>query len=164
MQRWIIAGVVGFFLLGGGAIFGYWKIKQQTPDHRYIPLPFNASATAETRASKAAEYKERLLTDAILTGVVRDCNIVSKWRLPSETAAVAVLRERAMIEEGTDNVGNTPTDCLRIGFRGVVAEHNDLEALAERLMQDVGRLIEQDTKGTAPAPADAGAGAGLPKF
>ncbi len=163
MQRWIIAGVLAFFLLGGGAIFGYWKIKQQTPDHRYIPLPFNTALTAQQRNEKAAQFKERLLTDAILTGLVRDCNIVSKWHLASESAAVEVLREKAMIEAATDPVENVPTECLRIGFKGVVAEHNDLEALAERLMQDVRRLVDEDDK-AAGAPAGADAGGGAPKF
>jgi hypothetical protein len=164
MQRWIIAGVVAFFLLGGGVIFGYWKIKQQTPDHRYIPLPFNSAISPERRVTTAAEFKERLLTDAILTGVARDCDIVSKWHLPSETVAVEKLREKAMVEIGTDKVNEIDTECLRIGFRGVVAEHNDLETLAERLMQDVSRLVEQDAKGSAPAGADSSAGAGAPKF
>jgi hypothetical protein len=161
MQRWIIAGALVLFLLGGGGIFAYWKIRQQQPDFQYIPLPYHPTSTAEQRANSEKQMRERLLTDAILTGVVRDCNIVSKWGLPSESAAVEELRRRAIIESKSDKINDIETETLRIGFNGVVAEHQQLRDLSQRLMEDVQRLIQQDQgKGTSPAPAPAGAGAG----
>lgn len=166
MQRWIVAGVLVLFLLGGGGIFGYWKIRQQQPDFQYIPLPFNSNSTAEQRETSEKQMRERLLTDAILTGLVRDCDIVSKWDLPSESAAVEELRRRAIVKVDKDKINEIEVDALRIGFNGVVAEHAELQDLSQRLMQDVQRLIQQDQSGGAsptPAPAGAGAGAG-PKF
>jgi hypothetical protein len=160
MQRWIIAGALVLFLLGGGAVFAFWKIRQQQPDHQYMPLPFLADSTPEQRAKSEKEMRERLLTDAILTGVVRDCNIVTKWDLPSESAAVEELRKRAIVEAEVDKINNVETEVLRIGVRGVVAEHEDLHAISKRLMEDVQRLLDQEKKPAGEAPARAGAGAG----
>jgi hypothetical protein len=87
--------------------------------------------------------------------VVRDCGIVSKWGLPSESAAVEELRKRAILRSGTDLIEGIHTDTLQIGFQGVVAEHDDLQALSKRLMEDVARLIKpapvQETSSPAPA-------------
>ena len=154
MQRWIIAGVVVLLLLAGGGLFVVRKIKLQGHDHQYLCLPFNANSTPEQRASSEKEMRERLLTDAILTGVARDCDIVSKWGLPSESAAVEELRRRAKIEAGIDPINNVPTEVLRVGFNGVVAEHKDLRALSQRLMEDVRRLI-QPQQPVEPAPVGA---------
>jgi hypothetical protein len=164
MQRWIIAGALVLFLLGGGAIFGYWKIKQQTPDFQYLLVTFKPEASSEERAKEAKWMKERLLTDPILTGVVRDCNIVTKWGLPSESAAVEELRGRAIVETGFNAIEGVSTEVLRIGFNGVVAEHADLQALAERLMEDVRRLIQQKQPGVAPPPGEAAPAGGTQKF
>jgi len=157
MQRWIVLAAVVLVLLGGLGIFGIWKIKQQHPDFSYIPLGFSENSTEEQREASVKEMQERLLTDTVLTSVVRDCGIVSKWGLPSESAAVAELRKRVILRSGTDQINGVYTETLQIGFKGVVAEHQDLEALAKRLMEDVIRLIkppETQEKTTTPAPAN----------
>ncbi len=155
MQRWIVVGAVVLFLLGGGGVFAVWKIKQQHPDHQYMPLPFSEQSTEAQREASVTELRERLLTDAILTGVARDRGIVSKWNLPSESAAIVELRRRAILRSGTDQIGGVFVDTLQIGFTGVVAEHDELKALSERLMADVQRLVRPPSaaKETAsPAP------------
>jgi len=154
MQRWIVAGVLVLFLLGGGGLFAVWKVKQRRPDYSYIPLPFNPSSTAAQREATVNELREKLLTDEILTGVVRDCNIVTKWGLPSESAAVAELRRRVIMKAEIDNIQNAPTDVMRVGFTGVVSEHDELEALSQRLIEDVQRAILQKP----PEPASTGTG------
>ncbi|WP_367871401.1 hypothetical protein [Luteolibacter sp. Populi] len=154
MQRWIVAGVLVLFLLGGGGLFTVWKIKQQRPDFSYIPLPFNPASTAEQREATVKELRDKLLTDEILTGVVRDCNIVTKWGLPSESAAVAELRRRVIMKAEIDTIQNAPTEVMRVGFNGVVSEHQELEALSQRLIEDVQRAIS----GKPPQPASTGTG------
>lgn len=164
MQRWIIAGALVLFLLGGGGLFAVWKIRQQRPDHQYIPMAYNPTSTPEERARTEKEMRERLVTDAVLTGVVRDCNIVSKWNLPSESAAVQELRDRMIFGTDFDDIQGVKTECLRIGFRGVVSEHKDLEALSKRMMDDVQRILRNDQPGAgSAAPAGVGAG-GAAKF
>jgi hypothetical protein len=156
MQRWILVAALVLVLLGGGGIFAVWKIKQQHPDFSYVPLSFSAGFTEEQREASVVEMRERLLTDAILTGVVRDCGIVSKWGLPSESAAVAELRKRVILRSGTDQINGVYTDTLQIGFEGVVSENDELQALSRRLMEDVARLIQpppaQKTASPGPAP------------
>ena len=157
MQRWIVVAALVLLVLGGAGIFAVWKIKQQHPDFCYIPLGFSETSTEGQREASVTEMRERLLTDAILTSVVRDCGIVSKWGLPSESAAVAELRQRMILRSGTDQIGGVYTDTLQIGFKGTVSEHDDLQALAKRLMEDVARLIQpqpgQKTSSPAPAPS-----------
>ena len=153
MQRWIVAGALVLFLLGGGGLFAVWKVKQRHPDFSYIPVPFNPSSTPAQREATVNELREKLLTDEILTGVVRDCNIVTKWGLPSESAAVAELRRRVIMKAGVDPIQNAPTDVMQVGFNGVVSEHDELVSLSERLMEDVQRAIS----GKAPQPASTGA-------
>ncbi len=141
MQRWIALAALVLCLLAGGAVFGVWKYKQGLPDKRFVPLAFNPESTEEQRQKSVEEMRERLLTDEILVGVVRDCNVEGKWKLSSEQAAVDELRKRVILESGETLIKGIPVPTLNIGFKGIAAEHNDLNILAERLMKDVQRLI-----------------------
>lgn len=155
MQRWIVAGVFVLCLLLGGGAFAYWKIKKQnTPDFSYVPLPFNPESTEEQRQKTVAQMKEKLLTPEILTQVARDCNITSKWELPSEEAAVEELKRRMIFEAGETKIKGIPTATLNIGFKGKVSEHDDLQALSQRMMEDVQRLVAPPkTQDAEPIPA-----------
>jgi hypothetical protein len=155
MQRWIVVAAVVLVLLGGAGVFVVWKIKQQHPDFSYVPLGFSPESTEAQREASVTEMRERLLTDTILTGVVRDCGIVSKWGLPSESAAIGELRKRVILRSGTDQVDGVFTDTLQIGFQGVVAEHDDLQALSKRLMEDVLRLVTPSPAPASSTPAPA---------
>ena len=153
MQRWIVvASAIVFCLLLGGGAFGYWSYKQSRPDYSYIPLPFNPDSTEEQREQTVKEMKEKLVTDTILAGVVRDCNIEQKWKLSSEEAAVAEIKRRMIFEAGETNVKGVPMATLNIGFRGKVSEHSDLQALANRMMADVQRLVAPKSGDNDPMP------------
>ncbi|WP_035607809.1 hypothetical protein [Haloferula sp. BvORR071] len=154
MQRWIVVGALVLFLLGGGGLYAVWKIKQQHPDFSYIPLPFRAESTEEQRKASVEDMRAKLLTDEILTGVVRDCGIVTKWKLPSESAAVTELRKRVILKADSNRIENIDTEVMRVGFSGVVSEHDELQALSHRLMDDALRIISQ----SAPAPEPASSG------
>lgn len=149
MQRWIVLAALVLCLLGGGSVYGYWKYKQNLPDKRWVPLPFNPEASKAQRLESVKMMRERLLTDEILTGLARDCDVQGKWALTSEEAAVEELRRRVFIEEGETLFKGIPAATLNIGFKGKVAESRDLDLLAARLMEDVKRFI------SAPAPEPA---------
>jgi hypothetical protein len=153
MQRWIALAALVLCLLGGGAVFGVWKYKQGLPDKRFVPLAFNPDSTEEQRQKSVQDMRERLLTDEILTGVVRDCDVEGKWKLPSEAAAVEELRKRVIIEAGETRIKGMPVATLNIGFKGIAAEHDELNALAERLMKDVQRLVTPPKGESASLPA-----------
>lgn len=155
MQRWIVLAALVLCLLGGGSVYGYWRYKQNLPDKRWVPLPFNPEASESQRQESAKMMREKLLTDEILTGLVRDCDVQGKWKLPSEEAAVEELRKRVFIDVGETLFKGIPAATLNIGFKGKVGESHELDLLAERLMQDVKRFI-------APPPSSAAAEA--PKF
>lgn len=154
MQRWIVAFVVVLCLLLGGGAFAYWKMKQNGPDFSYVPLPFNPESSEEQRQQTVAAMKEKLLTQEILTQIVRDCNITTKWKLASEQAAVEEIKRRMIFEAGETKLNGIPTATLNIGFRGKVSEHNDLAALSKRMMEDVQRLVTPTkTQDAGPIPA-----------
>ena len=152
MQRWIALAALVLCLLGGGAVFGVWKYKQGLPDKRFVPLAFRPDSTEEQRLASVGMMRERLLTDEILIGVVRDCNIEGKWKLPSEQAALEELRKRVVLEAGETRIKGMPVPTLNIGFKGIAAEHDELNALAERLMKDVQRLIAPPKGESASLP------------
>ena len=155
MQRWIVLAALVLCLLGGGSVYGYWRYKQNLPDKRWVPLPFNAEVSKAQRLESVKMMRERLLTDEVLTGVVRDCDVQGKWELVSEEAAVEELRKRVFIEEGETLFKGIPAATLNIGFKGKVGESRELDLLAERMMEDVKRFI-------APPPSPTSAE--VPKF
>ncbi len=150
MQRWIAAACVVLCLIAGG-VYGLWKYKQSRPDFSYVPLPFNPESSEEQREQTAKELRARLLTDEILTGLVRDRDLERKWEYPSEQAAVEDLKRRAIFEAGETDMGKgmkMPT--LNIGFRGKRSEQAELQALSKRMMEDVQRVV------TPPKPSAEG--------
>lgn len=146
MQRWIVLGVIVLSLLGGGTLFGVWKYKQGQPDLQYVPLPFNPDSSTEERERSVSQLRAALLTDTVLTGIIRDTGIVAKWKLSSEAVALEELKKRVIIEAGETRMQGIPTATLNIGFRGIAAETSDLKMLAERLMEDVRRLFQPSEK------------------
>lgn len=152
MQRWIALAAL-LLVLFGGAVFGFWKYKQSQPDKRYVPLAFHPESSDEQRVAEVKLLRDKLLTDAILTGVARDCDIERKWDLSGEKEAVADLRRRVILEAGETRMNGVPTPTMNIGFRGTVGERPELNALSERLMQDVQRLITAGNPQAQPAPA-----------
>ena len=157
MQRWIVLGALLLSLLGGGLMFVYWKHHQSRPDRQWVPIPFTPDSTEAQREKNVEDLRKALLTDAVLTGIVRDCGIEWKWKLASEQAAVEELKQRVFIERGESVFKGIPTATLNIGFKGTVAEQPELKALAERMIADVQRLVAPP----APAPASASS---MPKF
>lgn len=141
MQRWIVLGALVLTLLGGGTVFGIWKYKRAQPDRQFVPLAFNPESTEEQRQQSVDQLRQALLTDAVLTGIARDCGIEAKWKLGSEQAAVEELKKRVIIEAGETRMQGIPTATLNIGFKGIAAETSELKALAERMMADVQRLV-----------------------
>ncbi len=162
MQRWIVLGALVLSLLGGGLMFGYWKVHQSRPDRQWVPIPFNPESTQEQRDKSVEELRKALLTDTVLTGIVRDCGIESKWKLASEQAAVEELKRRVIIEEGETAFKGIPTATLNIGFKGTVGEQPELRMLAERMIADVQRLVAPSPP---PPPASTPAStSSAPKF
>jgi hypothetical protein len=164
MQRWIVLGALVLSLLGGGLMFGYWKHHQSRPDKQWVPIPFNPESTQEQREKSVEDLRKALLTDTVLTGIVRDCNIESKWKLQSEHVAVEELKRRVIIEAGETTLKGVPTATLNIGFKGNVGEQRDLKALAERLIADVQRLINQSSEPVEAPSATPTSTSSAPKF
>jgi thymidylate synthase ThyX len=161
MQRWIVLGALVLSLLGGGLMFGYWKHHQNRPDRQWVPIPFNPESTEAQRDKSVEELRKALLTDTVLTGIVRDCGIEAKWKLQSEQAAVEELKRRVIIEKGETVLKGIPTATLNIGFKGVVGEQPELRSLAERMIADVQRLV---TPSAPQRSTPAAANSSTPKF
>ncbi|TAE78440.1 MAG: hypothetical protein EAZ84_01235 [Verrucomicrobia bacterium] len=126
--------------------------RQNLPDRRWVPLPFHPEIDAEQRDRSVSEMRGRLLTDPILTGVARDCDVQGRWDLASEEAALAELKARVFVEAGEMIFSGVPAHTLNIGFRGVAGEKDYLDRLSERLMEDVRRLVDPTQSGGAAQP------------
>jgi hypothetical protein len=159
MQRWIVLGALVLSLLGGGLMFGYWKHHQNKPDRQWVPIPFNPESTQAQRDKSVEELRKALLTETVLTGIVRDCSIESKWKLESEQAAVEEIKRRVIIEEGETVLKGIPTATLNIGFKGTVGEQPELKMLAQRMIEDVQRLVQ-----STPPPSTPASTSSTPKF
>jgi hypothetical protein len=154
MQRWIVVAALVVCLLGGATVAGvWWNHRQNKPDKRWVPLEFNPDLSEAQRQESVAHMRESLLTDAILTGVVRDCDVQGEWELPSEEAAVAELRKRVFIDAGERMVKGMPVATLNIGFRGTVGQKDYLDRLAGRLMEDVLRMIAPQAGSSSAGPS-----------
>jgi hypothetical protein len=142
MQRWIVVAALVLCLLGGASVAGvWWNHRQNKPEKRWVPLMFTPETTEAQREACLTKMREDLLTDAILTGVVRDCDVQGEWELASEEAAVAELRKRVFVDAGEFMVKGMPVPTLNVGFKGTVGQKAYLDRLANRLKQDVDRLI-----------------------
>ncbi|HEY1120543.1 MAG TPA: hypothetical protein VGE67_03050 [Haloferula sp.] len=164
MQRWIVLGALVLSLLGGGLMFGYWKHHQSRPDRQWVPIPFNPESTQEQRDKSVEDLRKALLTDTVLTGIVRDCGIESKWKLQSEQTAIEELKRRVIIEAGETTLKGVPTATLNIGFKGNVGEQRELKMLSERMIEDVQRLITQSTPQVEASSATPTSTSSAPKF
>jgi len=132
---------------------GYWKHHQSRPDRQWVPIPFDPESTQAQRDKSVEELRKVLLTDAVLTGIARDCGIESKWKLESEQVALEELKRRVFIETGETVIKGIPTATLNIGVKGNVGEQQELRQLAERLIADVQRLVAPTPQKPMPTPA-----------
>ncbi len=154
MQRWIVVAALVVCLLGGASVAGiWWNHRQNKPEKRWVPLDFNPESTEVQRQEIVVQMRENLLTDAILTGVARDCDVQGEWEMPSEEAAVAELRKRVFVDAGERMVKGMPVASLNIGFRGTVGQKEYLDRLSGRLMEDVRRMIAPQPAAPAAGPA-----------
>jgi hypothetical protein len=160
MQRWIVLGALVLSLLGGGLMFLYWKHHQARPDRQWVPLAFDPEASQQQRDKTVEDLRKALFNETVLTGIVRDCGIESKWEFESEQAAVDEIKRRVFIETGETVLKGIPTATVNIGFKGTVREQPELKLLAGRLIKDVERLIAP-TLPPAPTPASTSS---APKF
>lgn len=144
MQRLIVVIALVFGLLGGAFVFGFWNYRQSRPDRQWIPLPINPEFNMEQLETAIGKLRESLHSDEVLAAIARDCQIREKWKLASDEAAVAELKERAFIEHGQGTID--------IGFKGVIGEQQELKDLTVRIMKDFQRLNAPSEDSTPDSP------------
>lgn len=152
MQRWIaLAAVVVLVLgIGGGALL--WNHRRNRPDKVWVPLPLSPEAPEDARETFAKQLDTELRKPSVLLGVATDIQLAEKFGLPSPEAAADELGKRLFVEIGQSDTAIGKTISLNIGVSGKTREHALLGQIAERLMEDVKRILGVKKK-PAPAPA-----------
>jgi hypothetical protein len=150
MQRWIALATVVVLLLGigGGALV--WNHRRNRPDKVWVPLPFSPEASEDARKTFAKQLDTELRKKSVLLGVATDVQLAEKFGLPSTEAAAEELGKRLFVELGTADTTMGKTPSLNIGVNGKSKEHAFLGQIAERLMQEVKRILGVKEK---PAPS-----------
>ncbi len=141
MQRWIALAVVVVLLLGmgGGALL--WNQRRNRPDKVWVPLPLSPEAPEDARKTFAKQLDTELRKPSVLLGVATDVQLAEKFGLPTTEAAAEELGKRLFVELGQADTPMGKAPSLNIGVNGKSREHALLGKIAERLMQDVKRIL-----------------------
>jgi hypothetical protein len=141
MQRWIALAVAVVLLLGmgGGALL--WNQRRNRPDKVWMPLPLNPAAPEDARKSFVKQLDTELRKPSVLLGVATDVQLAENFGLPTTEAAADELGKRLFVELGQADTPMGKAPSLNIGVNGKSREHALLAKIAERLMQDVKRIL-----------------------
>lgn len=150
MQRWIALAVVVVLLLGIGGGVLVWNHRRNRPDKVWVPLPLSPEAPEDARKALAKQLDTELRKPSVLLGVATDVQLAEKFGLPTTEAAADELGKRLFVELGQADTPMGKAPSLNIGLNGKSKENALLRKIAERLMQDVKRILGVKDQ---PAPA-----------
>lgn len=141
MQRRIVIGVVVAFLAAGGGAFAWWNHKQNLPAPMWVPLPVRGEFSAEECNQTVRELNSRLREPELLRKVAEDIGLAQKWDVGSEREAVQRLSGVVFVRMGDmkSPMGSVPA--VHIGVAGKVKDRELSGKIAERLMQDVWKIL-----------------------
>lgn len=141
MQRWIIVGVVAVGLLMGGAVFGYYTIRQNRPCPIWVPIPTNPELPIAKRDEIIGDLKEKLSRIEVLEKVSRDLSLSSKLKFANDRTVAADLANRLFVRAGDMDTPNGKVPAIHIGFSGKVKHRTITEQTTMRLMDDAWPLL-----------------------
>lgn len=145
MQRWIVlAGVLFVLLLAGGG-YARFAYNRNQPDRIWLPLKLPESDLKPV----SKKLDEALRKPALLSTIVKELSLVSKFNVPNEEAAVAELSKRMYVEVGEAFPPSDRTPSINVGVAGKRKEHALLDEISKRLSKEVSALfgIKQPTAG-----------------
>lgn len=146
MQRWIyvVIAILCVAVLGGG--FGYWHMRKNRPDSRWVPIPLNTKISSETKAQLISELESQLKSPNVLRTLNKDLRLQQQWKLGSEDAVFTELNRRIFVREGTysNPVTGLSYQTIDIGANGVSKETELLESIALSLHNQARSLSHKD--------------------
>ena len=146
MQRWIfvVIAILGVALLGGG--YGYWHMRKNRPDSRWVPIPLNTKISGETKIRLISELETELKSPAVLRQLNKDLQLQQKWHLSNEDAVFSELNRRIFVREGSfsNPVTGLSYQTIDIGATGVSKETELLESVALSLHNHARSLSHKD--------------------
>lgn len=147
MQRRIVWLIVGLVLLFGGGAFGLYAYKSSRPYPVWVPIPLNDVLQESEHKNFAAKIEAELRKPSALSAVVKDANLVSRFKVSSEEAAAAELNRRLFVRlsAGTNGMG-TPSRILEVGVDGKQREKALLQDTTESLLKQIRRVLVIEDK------------------
>ena len=141
MQRWIALAVVVVLLLGTGGGALVWNHRRNRADKVWVPLQLNPESQEDARKTVAKQLDTELRKPSVLLGVATDVQLAESFGLLTTEAAAEELGKRLFVEVGQADTSMGKVPSLNIGVNGKSREHDLLGKIAERLMQDVKRIL-----------------------
>lgn len=128
----------------------FWNHRRNRPDKVWVPLPLSLGASEDARKTFAKQLDAELRKPSVLLGVATDVQLAEKFGVPTTEAAAEELGKRLFVELGQVDTPMGKAPSLNIGVNGKSREHALLGKIAERLLQDVKRILGVKDQ---PAPA-----------
>jgi hypothetical protein len=150
MQRWIVLGVVGIFLMAGGAYMALQHHRQNRPAPVWVPMPLNSEVPEEKIKALVKDLKEKLSKPEVMLKISKDLGLSNKWNLVSDDAAAKELTKRLFVKIGETEAKDGKVPSLNVGVSGPEKDRDVSTNIAKRLMQDVWPIL-----GIKPPPSKA---------
>ena len=140
MQRSILSGLViaAIMIIMVGAGAGYWGMRQNRPDQRWVPLPLNPNSSAEDRNLLQQQLDAYLRHDELLQKVIQEMGLVSRWDADSDQACLQKLKSSLFVRQSETQHPMTQQKILTmdIGVNGKRKEVAVMADIAVRLSKE----------------------------
>ena len=142
MQRWIVGGLIGMLLLGGGLV-GYYKMVYQPsrPAPVWVPLPIRADLEIAKQDELVSNLKTKLSDKEILLNVSKDVGLMKKWNLASDEEGAREIGSRLFVRTGEADTPMGKVPAIHIGVTGTRKEREVSGEIAMRMMRDVWKIL-----------------------
>ncbi|MGC4015653.1 MAG: hypothetical protein QM755_14195 [Luteolibacter sp.] len=137
MQRWIVIAVIALVLATAGGGYALFNYRANKPERIWVPLKLPEADLKPV----SKKLDEALRKPALLSSIVKDLGLVSRFNVPTEEAAVAELSKRLFVEVGEANPPSDRTPALNVGVAGKRKERALLNEISSRVMKDVMALF-----------------------
>jgi hypothetical protein len=138
MQRLILFGLLGAFALMIAAVGGYWWMKQNREDQRWVPMPVNPGSSLEEREELQKQIETHMRRDAVVKSIVSELSLAQRWNVGSEAEAAERFKQVMFVRLGEFRHPATQETfaTIDIGVKGKRKEQTLLEEIATRMARE----------------------------
>jgi hypothetical protein len=147
---WAALGAVGLVVMFFGARYAKREYHLRQPSKIWVPVPLRPDLPIADQKKFAEQIEAKLRVDEILRAVVVDVGLQTKFKQPSEDAAVKELDRRLFVEVGSADTPHGSVPSINIGVAGIGHEADILGEASMRIVRDVWRMIGIDPETGKP--------------